>query len=286
VSGAPVLAAFDPFADGILRRALAEVVLLGIACGPVGVWVLRWRHAFAAESFSHAMLPGLVAGALIGAPLAAGAAGGVVVAAVLVALASRAPRIDPQLAIAVTVTGLFGAGALLALSPDVPPRLTQLLFGDPLGATGPDILLAAGIAVAVLATLAAGHRAMVVSTFDAGAARSMGAHPRRVELGVLVLLGLCLVAAVQGVGNLLALALVVAPAAAAHTVGGRLGAQLVVAGLLGATAGIGGLAASYAFDLAAGPAIALTACAIVVLAGLVAPGSRLRSSPAGRLPAH
>ena len=64
----------DPFAGGLMQRALAEVLILALGCGPLGVWVLLYRQSYAAESLSHAMLPGLVIAVLAGAPLLLGAA--------------------------------------------------------------------------------------------------------------------------------------------------------------------------------------------------------------------
>src|ERR687895_605874 len=71
----------DPFASPIVQRALAELLILSVACGPLGVWVLLYRDAYAAESLSHGMLPGLVIAALAGVPLLLGATGGVLLAA-------------------------------------------------------------------------------------------------------------------------------------------------------------------------------------------------------------
>jgi len=62
-----------------MQRAFVEVVVLGLACGPLGVWILLLRRAYAAESLSHAMLPGLVLAALVGVPLVFGAAAGYMV---------------------------------------------------------------------------------------------------------------------------------------------------------------------------------------------------------------
>ena len=62
--------------SGIMQRAFVEAIVLGIACGPLGVWILLLRRAYAAESLSHAMLPGLVIASLAGIPLLLGAAGG------------------------------------------------------------------------------------------------------------------------------------------------------------------------------------------------------------------
>ena len=119
-----------PFSEPLTRRALAEVLVLALACGPLGAWILLYRQSYAAESISHGMLPGLVLAALGGAPLVAGAAGGVVVAAGAIALAGRDERLGGDAGVAVAVSALFGLGALLALSPAAPPRLQELLFGD------------------------------------------------------------------------------------------------------------------------------------------------------------
>src|SRR3954466_8341312 len=75
-----------------MQRAFAEAIILGLACGPLGVWILLLRRAYAAESLSHAMLPGLVIAALAGVPLILGAAGGVLVAAGGLPLVARDVR--------------------------------------------------------------------------------------------------------------------------------------------------------------------------------------------------
>src|SRR5688572_21538685 len=205
--------------SGLLQRALLEVVVLGATCGALGVWLLHLRHTYAAESLAHAMLPGLVVAALVGAPLLLGAAGGVLAAAALIALAARDTRVGAEIAVGVTVTTAFGLGALLALAPDVPARLGGLLFGDLLGTSTADLVIACVLGGCVGLALCAGHRSLAAAVFDPLAAPSLGVRPGRVELALLALLALAVVAAVQGLGNLLVLALIVAPAAAAIRLG-------------------------------------------------------------------
>jgi ABC-type Mn2+/Zn2+ transport system permease subunit len=255
----------DPFTAPLMRRALAEVLLLALACGPLGVWIVLYRQSYAAESIAHGLLPGLVLAALAGVPLLVGATGGVVVAAGAIALAGRDERVGGDAAVAVVVSALFGLGALLALSPEVPPRLGELLFGDLLGVSAGDLLQAAAIAGGAAVAFALGHRRLALGVFDPAAARSLGARPSRTEAGLLVLLALCTVAAVQGLGNLLAVALVLAPGAAALNVTRRLPAALALSVALAALAGVAGLLASYHWKVAAGASVALAA---VVLFGL------------------
>ena len=251
----------------VFERVLVEAVLLGVACGPLGVWLLAYRQTYAAESLSHAMLPGLALAAVAGAPLLLGATGGVAVAAVLIALAARDARIGGELAIAVVVTFAFGTGVLIALSPDAPARLGELLFGDLLGVSDGDLVAAAALAVALPLLLAAAHRSLVVAAHDPVAAPALGIRPQRVTLGVLLLLGLAVVVAVQGLGNLLVLALLVAPAVAAQRLATRVTTQLAVAAGIGAASGALGLVASDRLDLAAGASVALVAC-VTALAAL------------------
>ena len=263
----------------VFQRALLEAVLLGVACGPLGIWLLAYRQAYAAESLSHAMLPGLALAAIAGGPLLLGAAGGVLAAAVLIALAARDGRIGGDLAIAVVVTGAFGTGVLIALSPETPARIGELLFGDLLGVTDGDLVAAAALALGVPLLLAAGHRPLTLSAHDPAAAPAFGSSPARVGLGVLALLGVAVVVAVQGLGNLLVVALLIAPAVAAQRLAPRLASQLAAAALIGAASGAIGLVASDRLDTAAGASVALTACAIALVALAVRGGERSSRSP-------
>ena len=265
--------------SGLLQRALLEVVVLGATCGTLGVWLLHLRHTYAAESLAHAMLPGLVIAALVGAPLLLGAAGGVLVAAALIALAARDTRVGAEVAVGVTVTTAFGLGAMLALAPDVPARLGELLFGDLLGTSTADLVAACGLGGGVGLALCAGHRSLAAAVFDPLAAPSLGVRPGRVELALLALLALAVVAAVQGLGNLLVLALIVAPAATAIRLGRTLGAQLALAAALGALSGLLGLVASAELDVAAGAAVALAAVGLWIAAALLGPRSGAAAGP-------
>lgn len=249
----------------IFDRALLEAVLLGAACGPLGLWVLTYRQAYAAESLAHAMLPGLAVGAIAGLPLLLGAAGGIVAAAVLIALAARDRRIGADLAIAVTITAVFGAGILLASGvggTGSPPKLTDLLFGDLLGVTDADLVAAAILAVLTPLVLAAGHRSLTVAAHDPETAKALGTSPARAQTLLLVLLAVAIVVAVQGLGNLLVVALLIAPGVAASRLGGGLVRQVLTAGVLGATSGAVGLVVSDELSLAAGASVALTASVI------------------------
>lgn len=259
----------DPFANGIGQRALVEVLLLGVVCGPLGVWLVLYRQAYAAESVAHGALPGLVVATLAGLPLFLGAAAGLFVAALAISLAARAPGVGSDAGVAVAVTALFGGGALLALAPEAPPRLEELLFGDPLGVSTAEIAASAGVAVVVLAGIARSHRRLALAAFDRLSAPSLGVEPGRVDSLLLLLLGLTALVAVQALGNLLVVALLIAPGAAALRLSGRLGPALALSAAIGVGSGVGGLYLSHHLAIATGAAMALVALGAAAASALI-----------------
>lgn len=263
-------ALLDPFSQTLMQRALLEVLLLAVVGGTLGCWVVLGGLSYGAESLAHGMFPGLVLAALAGAPLLLGGAAGILVAALAVALAGRVERIGRDEAIAVAVTTLFGAGALLALAPDAPVGIQGLLFGDVLGTSGGDLLAGGALVALVLLALALGHQRLLAVGFDRAGARALGVAPLVADALLLTLLALAVLVAVQGLGNLLVVAVLVAPAAAARLLTRRLVPMMAVAVALGALACVGGLYLSYYASVAAGASIAGMLVAVWALARLAA----------------
>ncbi len=256
----------DPLGQEFLRRALLETCLISLASGALGCWVVFYGVSYAAESLAHAVFPGLVAAALVGLPILVGGVPGIALAAVAIALAARVPGIGRDTGVAVVVTGFFGLGALLALSPSSPPGIQSLLFGDILAPSDSDLILSAILVVGVLAALRLLHWRLLAVAFDRTTARSLGASPTVADLAVLVVLAAAVLVAAQGLGTLLAVAALVGPAATARVLTHRVGAMMITSTLLGLAAGVAGILLSYHLGLAAGAAIA----ASIVVAYLIA----------------
>lgn len=247
----------DPWAQEILRRAFAEVALLGVVGGLLGCWIVFYELSYGAESLAHALFPGLVIAALAGLPLLLGGAVGLLVASLGVAAIGRVPEIGRDTAVAVVVTTLFGLGALLALSPDSPPGIQGLLFGDILGVTNLDLALAAGLAALVVGALIVLHPRLIAVGFDRSSARLVGASAAVADIALLVLLSGAILVAVQGLGNLLVVSVLIAPAATARLMVDRMAPMMAVAAVIAVAAGAGGLYLSYYAGIAAGASIAL-----------------------------
>jgi ABC-type Mn2+/Zn2+ transport system permease subunit len=255
----------EPLQEPFMQRALAEVVLLGVAGGALGCWVVFYGLSYAAESLSHSLFPGLVLAAIAGAPLLLGAAPAIVLAAVAIALAARVAGVSRDAAVAVVVTTMFGLGALLALAPASPPGIESLLFGDVFGVTDGDLLTAALLVVLVGVALRLLHGRLLVAGFDRGTARSLGVSPALVDAALLLLLGAGIVVAVQGLGNLLVVAVFVGPAATARRLSDRMLPMMLLAAGLAALAGVAGLYLSYYAGTAGGASVALAIVAVYLL---------------------
>ena len=215
----------DPWRSGISARALVEVALLGLAAGPLGCWVVLYGLSYSAESLAHALFPGLVIAALAGFPLVLGAALGALVAAPAIALrragcrrsaaTPRSPSWSPT---------LVGAGALLALSPDVAGRPCRSCCSATCSRVTERRPAAGGGAgrgragrAAARARTAADRRLRPLER--PRLRRQPGA---RRTLVLLLLVGAFTVVAVQALGSLLVLAMLVGPAATARLVTRRL----------------------------------------------------------------
>jgi ABC-type Mn2+/Zn2+ transport system permease subunit len=254
-----------PWQDGTVVRAFAEVGVIGAVGGFLGCWIILYGLSYGAESLAHALFPGLVAAALLGLPLVVGGAAGLAVAAVAIAAAARTPQLGGDTAIAVVVTTLFGLGALLALSPASPPGVQGLLFGDVLGLTGGDVLLGVGLGVVVLGALRLLHTRLLAVGFDRSSARSLGAGPALVDTALLLLIAAAILVAVQGLGNLLVVAVLIAPAATARLLARRMVPMMALAAGLAVLAGAAGLYLSYYAHTAGGASIAGTMVALYLI---------------------
>jgi ABC-type Mn2+/Zn2+ transport system permease subunit len=267
---------FEPFQEEFMRRAILEMTLLGLTGGAIGCWVVLYELSYAAESLAHSVFPGLVVAALAGVPLLLGAAPAIVLAALAIAVTARLPGVSRDVGVAVVVTTMFGLGVLLALSPDSPPGVETLLFGDILGPTDADLAAAGALALVAAAALRLLHGRLLATGFDRGSAAALGLSPALVEAALLVLLAAAIVVAVQGLGNLLVVAVFVGPAAAARQLTDRIVPMIAVSAAIAVLAGLAGLYISYYAGTAGGASIALAVVAAYLLSLLL---GRLRIRP-------
>src|SRR5262245_38133730 len=211
VLGSPAVdALLDPLAQPFVLRAWLELALLAVPAGVLGTLVVLRRLAFATHAFAVGAFPGVVIAAGIGFSAFLGGVAAALVLAGALALLGRRRDLD-------TAAGALALGSLLVSDVfDAGAEVDTLLLGSLFGVGDADLVRAAAVLALVVAALAVQGRGWLLLAFDAENARALGVRRGPHDLVLLSLLALCVVAAVDAVGALLAASLLVIPAAAAR----------------------------------------------------------------------
>jgi ABC-type Mn2+/Zn2+ transport system permease subunit len=249
---------FEAFDYPFVQRALVEVLVLSIAAGTVGTWIVVRGLAFYAHGVAAAAFPGLVLADGLGFSATLGAFGIALIFALTVGqLAARARGGHDALTALVLVAAL-AAGVVLASDVfESGANVETLLFGSLLTIGADDIRLAVLVAVlALLATALLGERWLAVG-FDPSAARALGVRAVAADVVLLVLIALTAVATLSAVGALLATALLVVPAATTRLLTRRVLPWQLATVALAAVEGTAGLWLSFETNAPPGATIAV-----------------------------
>jgi ABC-type Mn2+/Zn2+ transport system permease subunit len=260
------------FADAYAQRALVEVVIVGVLCGLVGVHVVLRRLAFFTMAMTHATFPGVVLAAVLGLNLYLGSAAFGLLVVVAVAWLSSRPGADGSTVVGVVLSAGFALGVvLLSAQSGFTRDLSAFLVGSVLTVSAGDLLVGAVMTAVVALVLAGLSKELLLGAFDRGGLVSLGYPAGLLEVAMLVLIELTVVTAVPAVGTIMAVALIVAPAATARLWCDRVATMTAMSVGLAVGSGVVGLAISQLVDVAAGAAIVLVACAAFGVSWLFAP---------------
>ena len=199
----------------LVTNSLIAGALLGIVGGLVGFFVMARDLPFAVHGISELSFAGAAAALLVGADVVVGSVVGSVVAALLIGLLGARAR-ERNSVIGVLMPFGLGLGILfLALYPGRSANRFGLLTGQVVSVDGPQVLVLIGVTLVVLVTLLLVWRPLLFASVDEDVAIARGVPTRALSMLFMVLLALTVSVAVQTVGALLVLALLVTPAAAA-----------------------------------------------------------------------
>jgi manganese/iron transport system permease protein len=262
----------EPFTIPYMQRALVEVLVLGALAGAVGVLVVLRRLAFVGDALTHTVFPGVVIAHLLGRSLLLGALAFGVLTAVLLTGVGRHRRVGDDAALAILLTSFFSLGVvLISRTRGFTADLTVFLFGRVLAVDRADLAQTLAVAAVAAVVLAALHKELVLGAFDRGGLAALGYPVLVLDVVLLLVIEATVVTSIPAVGTILAVALIVAPAARARLWTERLRATMALAAILGAASGIVGLVISFQWRLAAGATIVLVAAALFAVSLVVAP---------------
>jgi manganese/zinc/iron transport system permease protein len=272
---------FDRLLEELNTSALWTVALgtaaLGFVAGTVGTFAVLRRQSLQGDMVSHAALPGLGAAFLLGARepiwLVIGGAVAGWIAMLAVRAVQRGSRIKFDAALGGALAVFFGLGLVLMtyIQRHVPGAsahpLDRYLFGQAALLRTDDLRVIGWLGAATLLLILLFWNQFKLISFDPDYAASLGYRVALLDLLLTTLTVTAVVIGLKAVGVVLMTALLIAPAAAARQWSNRLGGVVLLAGLFGALAGLGGTVAGHLAGrgVPTGPTIVLTATALVVV---------------------
>ena len=270
----------EPLRYDFMQRALLTAVLLGVSGGLLGGLMVLRRLALMGDALSHSLLPAIRLAYLLFGPSTPALLAGALLAGLLTALGSallsRLTRIKEDAAFGSLFVIFFGVGVSLVSLARTRINLTHFLFGNVLGVAPSDLWMTGGGCLLTLVTLSLGYRPILLETFDPVFYRATGGRGGWVHLGILTLVVLNLVAALQTMGIVLSLGLFLLPAVSAYLWCDGLKRMMALSTAFAVTCSLVGILASYHLGLPSG------SCIVMVL-GLVFLGSATLSPRYGLL---
>jgi len=261
----------DPLQYGFMQRALIVAVAATVVCALLSCWLVLIGWSLMGDAVSHAVLPGVVLAYLAGAPFALGALLFAGIAVALIGLVRNTSRVKEDAAIGIVFTTLFALGVVLISKNPSQIDLNHVLFGNLLGLASSDVWQVSALAAVVLVVLVVKRRDLTLFAFDRVQAHALGISPGRLSALLLALLAVTIVSAIQAVGVILVVAMLIIPGATAYLLTDRLSRMLVIAPVLAVAASVVGVYTSYYTDAATGGVVVLAQSVVFAAVYLFSP---------------
>ena len=238
------------FIDGLqqfhfLQNALITAIAIGIVAGAVGCFIILRGMSLMGDAISHAVLPGVALSFILGINFFIGAIVFGLLASVLITYIKSNSIIKSDTAI-----------------------------GNILAVQDRDMWITIGVGAAVLLVIVLLFRPLLLTSFDPVLAQSMGVRVKVYHYLLMVLLTLVSVTAMQSVGTILIVAMLITPAATAYLYTNSLWSMMLLSSGLGALASILGLFIGYSLNIAVGSCIVLTSAVFFLISFFIAPKQR------------
>ncbi len=260
----------EPLTYSFILRGLAAGILASLACATLSAFVVWRGMAFAGDAVAHSILPGIVIAYMFGFSMFIGAIGAAAAAVAGIGIISRRRELQEDTAIGVMFAGLFALGILLLSRVAAFQDLNHILFGNILGVNQSDLIIMALIAAVVVLLVLLFYKELLVTSFDPAHSVAIGLSPELIRYGLLGAVALTTVIAVQSVGVVLVLALLITPAAAASLLSKKLSKIIILSIIFSLFSTIAGFYGSYYMDLSSGPAIVITLTLLFVVSWIIA----------------
>lgn len=271
---------FTKFFEGLLtyhflQNAFITAIVIGIVAGAVGCFIILRSMSLMGDAISHAVLPGVAISFILGINFFIGAIVFGLLSSIIITYIKENSVIKGDTAIGITFSSFLALGIILIGLANSTTDLFHILFGNILAVQDSDKYMTIIVGLIVLTLITIFFKELLFTSFDPVLAKSMGMRVSFYHYLLMILLTLVAVTAMQSVGTILIVALLITPAATAYLYVKSLRTMLFLSSALGAVASVLGLYIGYTFNIAAGSSIVLTSTFMFLLAFLFSPKQSL-----------
>lgn len=261
----------EPFAYEYMIKAILLSSLVGGVCAFLSAYLMLKGWSLIGDALSHAVVPGVAIAYAFGLPYALGAFFSGILAALAILWIKSITKLQEDAVIGFIFTTFFALGLfIISLNPTA-INVQEIIFGNILGIADEDVLQVAIVMGISLLFLLIFWKDLLLVFFDEIHAKSVGLSPKVYQVLFFSLLSACVVAALQTVGAILVIAMVITPGATAYQLTDKFKTLIWIAGILGVTTSGLGVYLSYYLDGATGGVIVSLQTLLFILAFLLSP---------------
>ncbi|MEC7837856.1 MAG: metal ABC transporter permease [Chloroflexota bacterium] len=258
---------FEPFSYDFMVRSLFVSILVGITLPLIGSFVINRNLGFMGDAIAHASLPILVIGSVLGITIFLSALPAAIIIAITLGYIISKSSVGEDTAIGIIFSTFFATGIILLKKYNqyLTLNIEDILFGQILGVSTSDVLSTLALSLIVIVTLIIFYKQILYLSFDPIGAKVTGLNSRLFDNIFLIVLSLAVIGALQSVGIILVLSMLITPAAAAKLIMKNFFSAMIVGSFFGVIASVTGLYFSYHLNLPSGPSMALSSTGIFLI---------------------
>lgn len=254
-----------------LQSALITAIMVGVMSGIIGCFIILRGMSLMGDAISHAVLPGVAVAYMLGINILIGASIFGVIAALLIGFVASHSKIKTDTSIGIVFSAFYALGFILISLAESSTNLHHILFGNILAVSDSDILTTAVVLGIVILFVTIFYKELLITSFDETFAKTYGLNTQLLHYGLMLVLTLVTVSALQTVGIILVVAMLITPAATAFLWTDKLTVMLVLSAIFGTVASVCGLYFSYTLNWASGPAIVIFAALLFLVSFIFSP---------------
>ncbi|WP_439241306.1 metal ABC transporter permease [Lonepinella sp. BR2474] len=256
----------EPLSYPFMQMALATAVVVAIVCAVLSCYLVLKGWSLMGDAISHAVLPGIVLAYVCGLPLMLGAFLSGLFCSLAIGYLKENSRIKEDTVMGIVFSGMFAFGLVLFVKVESDQHLTHVLFGNLLGVGLNDFLQILVISVLIFFTMLLKRRDFLLFCFDPSHARVAGLSPRILHYGLLALLALTIVEAMQVVGVILVVAMLISPGITAFMLTKKFDYMIAIAMVSSVLSSFLGTLISFHLNADIGPCIILLQAVLFIFA--------------------